>query len=324
MNQWTKLEEVLAYYIELIDDLHYEGNPKELYEPISYFMQIGGKRLRPALVGLGAHLFSDSPQTADAIAKTIEIFHNFTLVHDDIMDKAPLRRGKSTVHEKWNTNIAILSGDVMLVRAYQELSKGNYPNLQDLITLFNQTAIEVCEGQQLDMNFEKITQVSIPEYIQMIKLKTSVLLGCALKMGAMSVGANNKDSDALYQFGVNMGIAFQLMDDYLDAFGDPEKFGKQVGGDILSNKKTFLSIQALEKDTTGDIQLWFAKNEFDPKEKITTVKNIYTTLGVDEACKKEMNYYHQKALKSLTEITVEASKKQLLFDFSHWLMHREL
>jgi geranylgeranyl diphosphate synthase type II len=318
----NKLNETIEYYVQLIEGINYKGNPEELYHPINYILQLGGKRLRPVLVGMSAELFDGNKQQVDAIAKAVEIFHNFSLVHDDIMDNAPLRRGKKTVHEKWNTNIAILSGDVMLVKAYEELIKGNYTNLDSIIQVFNQTAIEVCEGQQLDMNFETRSTVSLDEYIEMIKLKTSVLLGGAVKMSALAVGANETNAHKIYLFGVNMGIAFQLMDDYLDAFGDPEKFGKQVGGDILCNKKTYLNILALEKDTTGEATKWLSSTNFEDQEKIHALLNIYQTYQIDEACKAKMNFYYELALQNLKDINVTEDKKQVFIQFAQWLMNR--
>jgi geranylgeranyl diphosphate synthase type II len=318
----NKLNETIEYYIKLIESIDYHGNPDELYQPINYILQLGGKRLRPVLVGMAAELFNGKKQQVDAIAKAIEIFHNFSLVHDDIMDRAPLRRGKKTVHEKWNSNIAILSGDVMLVKSYEELIKGNYSNLAAIIQVFNQTAIEVCEGQQLDMNFETRSSVSLDEYIEMIKLKTSVLLGGAVKMGALAVGAKEDEAQKIYQFGVNMGIAFQLMDDYLDAFGDPEKFGKQVGGDILSNKKTYLNILAIEKDNTGEAKKWLSSTNFEDKEKINSMLNIYQEYKIDEACRSKMNYFYELALQNLNEINVTDDKKQVFIQFAQWLMNR--
>lgn len=318
----NKLNETIDYYVKLIENTQYQGTPNELYEPINYILQLGGKRLRPVLVGMAAELFDGNKNKVDAIAKAVEIFHNFSLVHDDIMDNAPLRRGQETVHEKWNTNIAILSGDVMLVKAYEELIQGDYTNLAAIIQVFNQTAIEVCEGQQMDMNFETRTSVSIEEYIEMIKLKTSVLLGGAVKMGALAVGANVNDAEKIYQFGVNMGIAFQLMDDYLDAFGDPEKFGKQVGGDILSNKKTYLNILALEKDSTSEAKKWLSSTNFNKEEKISAMLNIYKSYQIGEACKAKMNYYYELALQNLNEIKVSEDKKQVFTQIAQWLMNR--
>lgn len=320
--RWKTVDEVIDYYKELIAEVQYNGEPSELYDPINYIMSLGGKRLRPVLVGLGNDLFGGNPKEADSIAKSIEIFHNFTLLHDDIMDKAPLRRGMATVHEKWNDNIAILSGDVMLIKVYEEILKGEYSNTIELVKILNQTAIEVCEGQQLDMNFETQDYVEVDEYINMIKLKTSVLLGAALKMGAVSAGAKDKEAEKLYEFGVNLGIGFQLMDDYLDAFGDPEKFGKQVGGDILSNKKTYLNLTALKKDTTGDAKLWLSKTNFDPNEKIEAVLSIYKKLGIDESCKRLMNDYYEKAFNQLKEIDVSSEKKEIIYNFATWITNR--
>lgn len=316
------LEQVIGLVQKEIQNTSYVGSPKELYDPMNYILQLGGKRLRPVTVLLGAGLFSENFESAIPAAKAIEVFHNFTLVHDDIMDDAPLRRGKATVHEKWDPNIAILSGDSLLIKVYDHFLEGNYSNLSSILKVFNQTAIEVCEGQQLDMNFETRNDVTIPEYIEMIRLKTSVLVGGAMKIGALVAQASESESQLIYDFGVNVGLAFQLQDDYLDCFGDPEKFGKQVGGDIISNKKTFMMLKALELDTTGAITNWVNKTEFDAEEKVNAVKEIYLSLGIDQLAFEMMDHYYQKGLESLAKIQTAEANKESLKVFAAKLMKR--
>lgn len=317
-----KLEEAIAVVQKEIKNTKYEGSPRELYDPMNYILQLGGKRLRPVTVLLGASLFSDNYQAAIPAAKGIEVFHNFTLVHDDIMDDAPLRRGQATVHEKWNANVAILSGDSLLIKVYDHFLEGNYKNLSSILSVFNKTALEVCEGQQLDMNFESRDNVSIDEYVNMIRLKTSVLVGGALEIGALVGGASKEDAELIYSFGVNIGLAFQLQDDYLDCFGDPEKFGKQVGGDILSNKKTFMMLKALELDTSGELQNWVNQTEFVNEEKVAAVKDIYLKLGVDQLAFALMDKFYEKGLSSLQKIKVPEADKVALKSFAAQLMKR--
>ena len=317
-----KLDDVMDLVVNAIESIKISGTPAELYEPIDYILSLGGKRLRPALVCLSCDMFGgDLPSSLHA-AKGIEVFHNFSLVHDDIMDNAYLRRGKMTIHEKWNNNVAILSGDAMLIKAYDFVLQGNYQNLNQILTIFNRAAIEVCEGQQLDMNYETQAEVSVGEYINMIKLKTSVLLGAALKIGALIGEASDENAELVYDFGVNMGVGFQLMDDYLDAFGDPEKFGKKVGGDIISNKKTFLFIKALELDKDGVVDSWLSKEIFDEVEKVEAIKGVYINTGVDQLCIAEMNKYYDTALLKLDQITVDNSSKKALRDFSEYIRKR--
>jgi geranylgeranyl diphosphate synthase type II len=292
-------------------------------------MSLGGKRMRPVLVMLGCDFFGGATDNAIHSAIATELFHNFTLVHDDIMDKAPLRRGKPTVHEKWDDNIAILSGDAMMVRAYQELCKTESSFLVKLLEIFSDTAAKVCEGQQLDMNYEKLNKVSIPSYIKMIELKTAVLLGGALKMGAVIGGAMEEDAQRLYDFGKHIGIAFQLQDDILDVYADAEKFGKQKGGDIIANKKTYLLLKALEMAENNrylkeELQLWVAAPHFDPKEKVEAVTNIYNFLNVKELARKEMQKEYDAAINCLKEIPVSEEKKKLLIAFADSLMVREV
>ena len=303
----------------------FSGNPSELYDPIAYTMQLGGKRIRPTLCLLASQLFEGNLSNSINLAKAVEVFHNFTLVHDDIMDEAPLRRGKPTVYKKWSRDIAILSGDVMLVQAYQFLCKGNAEVLPKLLSLFNRTAIEVCEGQQLDMNFESSTEVKTAEYIEMIRLKTAVLLACSLKLGALEAGASEKDAELIYSFGENIGIAFQIQDDYLDAYANPEEFGKRVGGDIISNKKTFLLLTALEK-STKEQQNKLSKLlsiSFDDDEKIKGVLEIYNELTIPDLTKAAMRYYFKKGMESLEAIQKDAALKKPLIDLAEQLMNRK-
>lgn len=307
----------------------YGSNPKELYEPIEYIMSLGGKRLRPVLVFVGCDFFGGDTAKALHPALAIELFHNFTLVHDDIMDKAPLRRNQTTVHKKWNDNIAILSGDAMLVKAYQELCKYDTALLPKLLDIFSDAAIKVCEGQQLDMNYEKLQKVSIPQYLKMIELKTAVLLGGSLKIGAMIGGADDKMAQDLYNFGINLGIAFQLQDDILDVYADAEKFGKQQGGDIVANKKTYLLLKALEmaegnRYMKEELHQWVNAPHFDEKEKVEAITSIYNFLNIAELARTEMKKHYNMALKFLNDIPVEEIKKQQLIAFADSLMVREV
>ncbi len=301
----THIEEI----VKEIDHTSYGSNPKELYEPITYLMALGGKRMRPLLCVLAYQLKSKDYQHVIPAAISVEIFHNFTLMHDDIMDKAPLRRGQATVHEKWNDPIAILSGDVMLVKAYEQLIK-HVPTdkLKSVLEKFNQCAAEVCEGQQHDMNFETQSQVSIAQYIDMIRQKTAVLLGFSLELGGILSGANEEDSILLYAMGVNIGIGFQLMDDLLDVYADQAAFGKQVGGDIIANKKTFLLLSAMQQatgETAKKLNGWLAKTDFDKTEKIAQIKGLYEQLDIKEQTEREMQTYFDKGFD-----TAEASKGQ--------------
>jgi geranylgeranyl diphosphate synthase type II len=315
-----KLENFLSTY-------SFGKKPDELYDPIRYILSLGGKRIRPLLSLLSYGLYQDNPEKILSQAAAIEVFHNFTLMHDDIMDEAPLRRGKATVHEKWNANVAILSGDVMLVRAYDLLLPSPADILGKLIQEFNQTAAEVCEGQQLDMNFELRDEVHEDEYIEMIRLKTAVLLGFALKLGAMLGRASEEDQKRLYDFGVNIGVGFQLKDDLLDVFADQAKFGKQVGGDIISNKKTFLLIKALELAKGEDEKVlkdWLAKKEFDPEKKVKAVKELYEKLGVRKLAENRMNDYFQSGFELLeTFAQSENPYYQSLLEITQALVHRE-
>ncbi|WP_421939214.1 polyprenyl synthetase family protein [Pedobacter sp.] len=323
MHTTEELQQILDTAIQ---NLKFPEQPKQLYEPISYIINLGGKRVRPLLVLLGTELFGENAKEAIHAAMAIEVFHNFTLVHDDIMDNAPLRRGKATVHEKWSTNTAILSGDVMMVEANKNLAKVNPVFLKDVLDTFNETAQGVCEGQQLDMEFEARNDVSIEEYINMIRLKTAVLLGGALKLGAIIAGASKTDADLLYQFGENIGIAFQLQDDILDVYADPEKFGKQVGGDIIANKKTFLLLEALtlaQDENKAILEEWLTKERFDPQEKVAAIKAVYSNLNIQDIARTSMDAYLQKALAVFDQIQVEDSAKENLLELTNLLMARE-
>lgn len=320
-----QLQSYIQYIEDSLQELQPKGTPVELYEPIHYLLGIGGKRLRPVLTLLGAELFGVPNRQVIHQALAVEVFHNFTLMHDDIMDNAPLRRGKATVHEAYNTNTAILSGDVMLVESYNLLFTNSGEKFSDLFQLFNQTAREVCEGQQFDMNFETQNNVSISEYINMIRLKTSVLLGAALQLGAIMANTNKTNAELIYEFGKNLGIAFQLKDDYLDVYGDPKKFGKQVGGDILANKKTFLLLKAFELANStqkAELESWLNTHN-QPKEKVAAVTQLFTALNIPQHANEIMDEYYQKSLAALGAIKAEAKNKEKLQAFAAWLMQRE-
>lgn len=318
--------EQLQYLVnKAIADKKYTEQPAELYEPISYLMQLGGKRMRPVLVLIATEMFDGNVLKALDAAIGIELFHNFTLMHDDIMDKAPLRRGKPTVHAKWNESAAILSGDVMFVEAYKLMIKVDDSILRKVLAIFSDTASGVCQGQQADMNFEKRDDVSLPEYLEMIRQKTAVLLAGSMQIGALIGGAVPDQANLLYEFGQNLGLAFQLQDDILDVYGNPEKFGKQVGGDILSNKKTFMLIKAKQLatgDTESELDKWLNRSD-DPFAKIETITSIYNLLEVRKLAEIEMEEYVNKALRALDLIAVDRSKKELLRGFVEQLLIRE-
>ncbi|HET8828205.1 MAG TPA: polyprenyl synthetase family protein [Pelobium sp.] len=323
MHSIKELQQIID---KAVKEIEYPATPNELYEPIAYLMALGGKRLRPALVLMATDLFDGDIEDAKAPALAIEMFHNFTLMHDDIMDNAPLRRGQPTVHEKWSDSVAILSGDVMFVKAYKLMIQVRPEILTGVLEVFNKTAIEVCEGQQIDMNFEVRDEVSIEEYLEMIRLKTAVLLGGALKIGALIGDASTENADLLYQFGENLGLAFQLQDDILDVYGDPEKFGKQVGGDIISNKKTFLLIKALELakgEELATLQNWISKKDFTPEEKVEAVKSIYNQLNIRKLSEDVMQSYAKLALAAFEKINVSVENKKTLLSFAEMLVERE-
>lgn len=304
----------------------YGKQPASLYEPIHYLMALGGKRLRPMLALISYSLFKDDVKTVVPFATAVEAFHNFTLMHDDIMDKAPLRRGKPTVHKKWNVNTAILSGDVMLVKVYEMFTDLHAPVLKDVLNAFNRCAAEVCEGQQWDMEFETTDRVSEAQYIHMIKLKTAVLLGFSLELGAILANASTEDRKILRDVGINIGIGFQLKDDLLDAYADPKKFGKQVGGDILANKKTWLLIKALEKangSSKKELTKWLSLKQFKKHEKINAVKEIYTSLNIPSLAEKKVNHYFNKGFAGLDRLNVSDDKKIFLQSFAEGLIARQ-
>ena len=308
---------------QTLNTLRYGENPAELYEPIRYIMSLGGKRIRPLMVLLAAKMYDDDVENVLLPAAAVEVFHNFTLMHDDIMDQAPLRRGKPTVHQKWNSTIAILSGDVMLVKAYDYLNKVTPRYAKRIVHLFNRTAKEVCEGQQLDMDFERRVQVAFDEYLNMINVKTSVLLAASLQMGAILGGALERNQNLLYEFGRKLGLAFQVQDDYLDAFGDPEKFGKQVGGDIKSNKKTFLLIHALETADGSQLQELESHLQSAAPDKVDRVLSIFRECKVDEWAMELKDQFMKEALTHLDDIAVVSSRKEPLKRLALYLMQRQ-
>ena len=313
-------EEIVSY----LDKLTLIKEPKELYEPVDYILNIGGKRLRPVLTLFSAEVFGSSSKEAIYAATAIEMFHNFSLMHDDIMDDAPLRRGQQTVHEKWNLNTGILSGDAMLIMAYQYFENYEPEVFRELAKLFSKTSLEVCEGQQLDINFETRDSVSIPEYIRMIDYKTAVLVGAAFEMGAIVAKASKEDRESIYDFGRYLGIAFQLQDDYLDAFGDPETFGKQIGGDILENNKTYLYLKPLENADDlqrKKLQEWFSVTE-QSVEKVEKVKELYVETNVVVDSEKMIEEYTNKALAILENLNIDSEYKNELKEFSLNLMKR--
>ncbi|RMB56787.1 polyprenyl synthetase family protein [Dokdonia sinensis] len=317
--------EYSARFIDYLSQRSLNNEPKNLYEPINYILDLGGKRLRPVLTLLAAELFDTPLEKALDAALAIEIFHNFSLVHDDIMDDAPLRRGEETVHEKWDINTAILSGDAMLILAYQLFENYEGDTFRELAQLFSKTAIEVCEGQQYDVDFETRDDVTIAEYLKMIEYKTAVLVGAALKMGGIVANASKECQAALYDFGRDLGLAFQLQDDYLDAFGDPETFGKQVGGDIIENKKTFLYLIALQNandDDARQLEHLFSISPTHTEDKIATVKQQFIESGAAAATQEKIAFYTEKAFVALDTLKISEDKKKLLKDFGKSLMER--
>ena len=301
-----------------------KDEPRNLYLPIEYILELGGKRLRPILVLIGYNLFRDDYDQAMEAALCLEMFHNFTLIHDDIMDKADLRRGEETVHKKWNINTGILSGDALMILSYKRLEYYKGEKYMHLMSLFNEVALEVCEGQQMDIDFETKSQVSLDEYFKMISYKTAVLIGCALKMGAIIASAEESDQESMYQFGLNLGIAFQLQDDYLDSFGS-EDFGKKIGGDIVENKKTFLYITTMEKADNLDREklLKLFANDIEPALKIKEVKQLYRKYKADALLEEEIEKFTFDAFKNVEALSMDASKKQVLIDFGNKLMKRK-
>ena len=314
-------------FVSYLNNFIKPREPESLYNPINYILKLGGKRLRPVLTLMTAEIFDCDHKKALNAALSIEVFHNFSLVHDDIMDDAPLRRGEETVHEKWDLNTGILSGDAMLIMAYQLFENYSPDVFQALARLFSKTALEVCEGQQFDVDFETRDNVTIPEYLKMIEYKTAVLVGAAMKMGAIVAQATEEDQDTIYEFGKNLGIAFQLQDDYLDVFGDPKTFGKQVGGDIIENKKTYLYLKAVEfseADKKTELQHLYSLNTTDHSEKIKTAKQIFVSSGSAEATKKAIEAYTNKAFTVLDHLNVCEKNKLGLIAFGKQLMGRNV
>ncbi|HVF96196.1 MAG TPA: polyprenyl synthetase family protein [Flavisolibacter sp.] len=316
-------EELSKQFIEKFSIEHFPAEPSSLYGPNNYFLALGGKRVRPVMCLMGAELFDTITEDAWNVATAIELFHNFTLIHDDIMDKAPLRRGMPTVHNKFGESTALLAGDVMMVVAYEYLNKVSFTYLRRVNQLFNKTAREVCEGQQLDMDFEKAEEVNFNSYEKMISLKTSVLLAASLQMGALLGGALERNQNLLYEFGKNLGLAFQVQDDYLDAFGDAAKFGKQIGGDIRSNKKTFLLIHALEKASPSQKQKLHEVVQKDSDDKVAEVLSIFKDCGVDDWAVELKTSYLDKALHHLDDVAVLSKRKESLKELAAFLIQRD-
>lgn len=323
-SQMLSIKEYQKEFVDYLNQFTTYKEPKNLYDPMHYFLQIGGKRLRPVLTLLTTDIFEADYKKALDAALAIEVFHNFSLVHDDIMDDAPLRRGKMTVHEKWDINTGILSGDAMLIMAYQLFENYDATTFQSLAKLFSKTALKVCEGQQDDIDFETRNDVKISEYLKMIEYKTAVLIAAAMQMGAIVANASNEDQQSIYEFGKNLGIAFQLQDDYLDAFGNPETFGKQIGGDIIENKKTYLFLKAIEFSSEEDkkelINLY--RSNGDNTTKIETVKQLFIKSGSSEATKKAIEGYTKKAYLVLESLNISSDKKAVLKQFGEQLMYR--
>lgn len=320
------VKEITELVNQGINSLPYDRKPQSLYEPIIYTMSQGGKRIRPVLTLLSYYMFRDNIRQALPCAMGLEMYHNYTLLHDDLMDNADMRRGNMTVHKKWDANTAILSGDSMLVLSYQLMSQCPQEMLQQVIDTFTITALEIGEGQQYDMDFEKRTDVTEVEYIEMIRLKTSVLLACAAKIGAILAGASSEEQNHAYRFGEQLGLAFQLQDDFLDVYGDEKVFGKKIGGDITSNKKTYMLIKALERAEGIDkqqLEYWIEAQEFDRSEKVNAVTEIYTRLGIDTLAKERIDKYFTSALNHLDAISAPAERKAELLSFVQQMMRRE-
>ena len=319
--------ELLEKFSDHIAGLQFTRTPKGLYVPVEYVLSMGGKRLRPVLMLMAYNLYQEDITRIYALAIGIEIYHNYTLLHDDLMDRADRRRGKETVHKVWNDNTAILSGDAMLVLAYQFMAESPRPLLKEVIDLFSLTALEICEGQQMDMEFEERNDVTEEEYLEMIRLKTAVLLAASLKIGARLGGASEEDAGRLYDFGMQIGVAFQLKDDFLDVYGNPKVFGKNIGGDILCNKKTYMLIKALEHADPGQreqLNAWIDAKDFQPAEKIAAVTHLYNQIGVKEICEIKMSEYSARAMESLAAVRIAEEKKEELKKMVDSLMYREV
>jgi geranylgeranyl diphosphate synthase type II len=316
-------EELSASFTAQFNTRHFPSHPASLYDPATYFLELGGKRIRPVLCLMGNELFGPIEEDAWQLATAIELFHNFTLIHDDIMDKAPLRRGMPTVHEKYDPSTALLSGDVMMVVSYEYISRIQSPHIRRILQLFNQTAVKVCEGQQLDMDFEAKEHVTLEEYLNMIELKTSVLLAASLQIGSILGGAGLGNQQHIYNFGRSLGLAFQVQDDYLDSFGDPAKFGKQVGGDIVAGKKTFLLIKTLELATGAQRRIIKELEQAPPAEKIAGMLDIFRACDIDSWARELKEQYHAAACRSLDDIAVLSKRKEPLQALVKYLLQRE-
>lgn len=319
-------DEILKMVNEFLDHLSYDRKPESLYEPIKYVLSMGGKRIRPTLMLLAYNLYKENPEDILMNACALETYHNYTLLHDDLMDNADMRRGHLTVHKKWNNNTAILSGDSMLVLAFQRMMQCDTKHLKDILDLFTVTALEIGEGQQYDMEFETRNDVKEEEYIEMIRLKTSVLLACALKIGAILADASAEDADNLYKFGEQIGLAFQLQDDYLDVYGDSKVFGKEIGGDITSNKKTYMLINAFNKANAAqreELTRWVSARDFDRNEKVDAVTRLYNEIGIDQLAQDKIAYYFAQSKKFLDAVNVPEEKKEELRKYAQKMMKRQ-
>lgn len=319
-------DEILKMVDEFLDHLSYDRKPESLYEPIKYVLSMGGKRIRPTLMLLAYNLYKENPEDILMNACALETYHNYTLLHDDLMDNADMRRGHLTVHKKWNDNTAILSGDSMLVLAFQRMMQCDTKHLKDILDLFTVTALEIGEGQQYDMEFETRNDVKEEEYIEMIRLKTSVLLACALKIGAILADASAEDADNLYKFGEQIGLAFQLQDDYLDVYGDSKVFGKEIGGDITSNKKTYMLINAFNKANDAqrkELTRWVSARDFDRNEKVDAVTRLYNEIGIDQLAQDKIAYYFAQSKKFLDAVNVPEEKKEELRKYAQKMMKRQ-
>lgn len=319
-------DEILKMVNEFLDHLSYDRKPESLYEPIKYVLSMGGKRIRPTLMLLAYNLYKENPEDILMNACALETYHNYTLLHDDLMDNADMRRGHLTVHKKWNDNTAILSGDSMLVLAFQRMMQCDTKHLKDILDLFTVTALEIGEGQQYDMEFETRNDVKEEEYIEMIRLKTSVLLACALKIGAILADASAEDAENLYKFGEQIGLAFQLQDDYLDVYGDSKVFGKEIGGDITSNKKTYMLINAFNKANAAqreELTRWVSARDFDRNEKVDAVTRLYNEIGIDQLAQDKIAYYFGQSKKFLDAVNVPEEKKEELRKYAQKMMKRQ-
>ena len=318
-------EQLLQMVNDFLATLPYDRKPASLYEPVKYVLSMGGKRMRPVLMLLAYNLFKDDPEHILMQAVGLETYHNYTLLHDDLMDNADLRRGHTTVHRKWNANQAILSGDSMLVLAYERMAQCPDDKLAEVMRVFTETALQIGEGQQYDIDFEQRTDVTENEYIEMIRLKTSVLLACALKTGALLADAPEEDADRLYRVGEQVGLAFQLQDDLLDVYGDPKVFGKAIGGDITSNKKTYMLINAYNRandEQRKELEHWIGAKEFNRQEKVAAVTRLYDAIGIRQLCEDKINYYFQQASQTLSEVNVPEERKAHLRQYMDELLHR--